>query len=282
MITVTTAATQLEERKVRVEVGPAGGTGLAFEDEDLIFKVKATRGQKPNEAEVAISNLSQATIETYLEANGIQAADLVLQVYAGSPVLGLLFRGSVARRGIETAYDIPERTTTIRAADGRRVWRDTRFSASWPPGSAVAAAFQELIKASNLPIGYSSALPGDTFAGTWSFAGRWERALTQLCVAYGLTWWIDQGALYLVNSTDDPSRGNAVFVSPGTGLIGSPKRTDKGCDFEMLLEPKLRPGWPVVIASDYFDGLYRPINIEHSGATEARSWVSRVQTELVK
>lgn len=283
----STSATILPPRPTRITIGPAGAAAVAFDDSfDYTFRVSVAKGQKPTEAEVAISNLSQATIETHLEAGGVQADDLTLTIEAGEEVLGTLFRGTISKRGIETKNDTPERTTTIRAADGRRVWRDTLVSKSWPPGTAVAAAFQELISASALPVAFASPLPpaAETFASTWTVVGRWRKALTELATAYGYTWWIDRGSLYLVAGADDPSRGNAVVISPATGLISSPTRTTKGASFECTLGVGvlLRPGHPVVLESRFFDGLYRTETIVHDGASEARRWKSTVQTELVK
>jgi hypothetical protein len=287
MARASSLATELPKRLVKVSVGPAGTEALLLDDDfDLTFNIQVAKGQRPTVAEVTIANLSRATIESQLEAGGVQADDLVLIIEAGEDVLGTLFRGTVNRRGIETKNDIPERSTTIKAADGRRVWRDTLFSASWPAGTAVAQAFQALISASGLPVAFSSPLPAPavTFTSTWTVVGRWRKALTELATAFGYTWWIDRGSLYLVFGADDPSRGNATLISPATGLIGSPTPTTKGADFEVMLgvASKIRPGHPVVIESQFFDGLYRTETIAIVGTTEGRQWKATVQTELVK
>ena len=122
----------LPPRQARLVIGPPGGVGIAFEQEYFTAKVRSYKGRKPNEATAAIHNLSETTIAA-LEKPG-----LTLQVLAGEGALGQLFIGQITSRGVVTKNDSPNRVTTIKAKDGRRIYRDTKLSTSYPPGVAVA------------------------------------------------------------------------------------------------------------------------------------------------
>lgn len=80
----------------------------------------------------------------------------------------------------------------------------------------------------------------------------------------------------------------AVVLSAGTGLIGTPKANDKGIEIKCLLNPRLRIGGarparqrgrgPGLKAGagreprDVHDGLYRILSITFSGDTRGTDW----------
>lgn len=83
--------------------------------------------------------------------------------------------------------------------------------------------------------------------------------------------------------------GEAVVLSAGTGLIGTPKANDKGIEIKCLLNPRLRIGGRVRLDNagageaglkagtgreprDVHDGLYRILSITFSGDTRGTDW----------
>ena len=166
----------IPSRVSEVLIGPPGGTGLKFTQEDHSAAVRSYRGSKPNEGSVTIHNLSEETIAQ------LEAPNQVLQLKAGETFAGDLFIGSIARRGVVTKNDLPERTTTITAKDGRRVYRDTQVSTSYPPNTPVAGVVQDLFglaAAQGIAIGTGSVYPTDSFPAGWAHNGLWRQALTE-------------------------------------------------------------------------------------------------------
>lgn len=265
-------------RIVRTTIGPAGGAGYRFEDEHQEFTVKGFRSSKPNECTVKIENLSKATI------GFLEQKDLVLMLEAGETVPGALFRGSVQPRGVTTDNSLPKRVTEIKAVDGRRLWRDAKAAVSYPPGIAVAGVVQDLLKIATLQgfaVAPGNVYPTDAFPAGYYYVGRWRDALTEILWPRGYVWTIQDRTIYVgLQTALNP--GTVPLISPTTGLIGSPKRTAKGVDFECKLDPRVRPGWGVQLQSDFVTGLFRVVVREHEGDNRGIKWLTKAQCEKVK
>lgn len=267
----------IPERIVQTLVGPPGGAGYLFKDEDQTFRVKGYQGSKPNECTVTISNLSNETI-AFLEK-----PNLVLQLSAGQGVPGVLFRGSIKPRGVTTANDTT-RVTTIQCVDGQRLWRDTKASVSWPENTAVAAVVQDLLRlatAQGFAIAPSNTYPPDMFPAGYYYLGRWRDALTEILVPRGYVWTVQDRTIYVGLATA-LNAGTVPLISPATGLHGSPKRTAKGLDFSCVLDPRIRPGWGVQLKSEFASGLYRAVTREHAGSRRGKTWKTTAQCEAIK
>ncbi|MGD8501316.1 MAG: hypothetical protein PVJ86_11755 [Phycisphaerales bacterium] len=268
----------IPKRIVQVLVGPAGGVGFNFTEEDMEFSVKGYRGSKPNECTVKISNLSSQKI-AFLEKK-----NLVLQLSAGENTPGILFRGSIQPRGVVTKNAQPERETEIKCVDGRRQWRDAKTAASYPNNTTVAAVVQDIL-AQSTARGFAIA-PGNTYP-TGSFpqgyyhAGRWRDALTEILYPRNFWWTIQDRTIY-VGPQDGLNAGNVPLLTPQTGLIGSPQKTQKGINFDAVLDPRIRPGWGVQVKSEFVSGTYRVVVREHHGDSRGRKWMTRVQCENIK
>ena len=273
-----TVAPQIPNRIVRVVVGLPGALSQVFEEEDMVGNVKGFRGSKPNEASVTISNLSTATI-SLLEAPG-----QVMQIYAGIDYVGQLFIGSVQPRRVITDNNEPERSTVISASDGQRLWRDTTVSKGYPINTAVATVVKDLLALAELQgftLGSGSVFPPDVFPSGWAFAGSWRTALDEILTPRGFYWTVQDRVVYVI-AEGGVLPGNTPLLSPSTGLVGSPKRTDKGCNIESTLDPAIRPGGRVQVQSQFFNGLYRAAQREHHFGNRKLIWKTTAQTEVIK
>jgi len=271
-------STSIPERLVETTVGPPGGFGTVFRDEDQEFKVKGYSSSKPNECEVTIYGLSPPMVAFLEQPN------MLLQLAAGEGIAGLIFRGSIQPRGVTTKWDMPERTTTIKAVDGRHLYRDQTVAVSWPPNTPVSVVVVDMLKAATVQ-GYAIA-PGNVYpegifpAGFYS-VGRWRDTLTEVLFPRGYGWTIQDRTVY-VGLNDMPLPGNVPLITPQTGLVGSPVRTKAGCDFETRLDSRIRPGWAVVIKSRDTNGTFRVNTREHEGSRDGTKWGTKVQCSKIK
>lgn len=265
-------------RIVETLVGPPSGVGYVFREEYQEFKVKGYSSSKPNECEVTIHNLSSRMI-AFLEA-----PNQVLQLSAGQGAAGLLFRGEIQPRGVTTKLETSERTTTIKAVDGRVLWRDEKVSLSWPPNTTVQVVVMDLLRAATaqgLAIAPGNTYPPDSFPAGYYHPGRWRDAMTEVLWPRGFGWTIQDRTIY-VGPSEALAPGNVPLLTPQTGLIGSPERTKAGCNFECVLDPRVRPGWGATLKSAMTTGTFRVVVREHDGDSDGGKWITKAQCEKIK
>lgn len=272
---MSVVATHIEPRTVTALVGPPGGTGILFSEEDMTASVKTYKGSKPNEATLTIDNLSVNTI-TLLEATGQE-----LQIKAGTTFVDELFLGTIASRGVVTKNDIPNRTTTITAKDGRRIYRDTKVAKAYPNGVTIQSVVMDLLALTGLPVGLGSVYPPGNFPAGWAHQGLWRVALSEILLPLGYYWTIQGGVIYVLNEAST-APGNVPLVSPDTGLIGSPTRTKKGCNISSVLNGAIIAGRGVQVTSQFFNGLYRATVVDHKCSRDGLTWQTDAQCEVIK
>lgn len=265
----------IPKRTVRVEVGVAGLPGLSWTDPvQISFKVQRKSGKSANNATVDLWNLSDASLAA------LEIPDLVLRVYAGTLVPGLVYQGEIDRRGVQTKLAVPDRVTSIESGDGKIALRESPVSISLPPGSSSAQVFPFIFAA----LGGRGIVPGyvdptlipTVYPNGFAFVGRARDALTEVVSDLGADWTIQDQVLSIYRLGTTPP-GAAVVVNPLTGLRGSPTRTDKGVAFETTLTPALRPGSAVSLQSIRTTGFYRITDVTHSGASDGSEWSTKAE-----
>jgi hypothetical protein len=104
--------------------------------------------------------------------------------------------------------------------------------------------------------------------------------MTDLVRSAGLEWSIQDGQLQVLN-VGQPLAGQAVLVSEGSGMIGSPTIDTKGVlSFTMLMVPNIKPGVPVAIQAELTQGQqqgYRVIACEYTGDTMGTEWYIKAE-----
>lgn len=262
-------ATRIPNRIVEALIGPAGKLGKKFKFPiRVVCKLELTNGSKPNKASVDIYGLGDTNIRI------IEQKDNTIQLFAGEDSPGRVFAGDIAARGVVTKSSPPDRITTIKCADGRRIWRSSLFSKSYPPGITRLGVLQDVIKATGLPVGFiSSRLVDLNFATGWTFTGKARDALTQLLAIDGSRFSIQAGVLQIL-SKDEIEPGNAPLISAGTGMKESPERTDKGVTVKTVLNLNLKPGRAFKVSSDRISGDFKCVKVSHEFDSLGLTWTS--------
>ena len=117
--------------------------------------------------------------------------------------------------------------------------------------------------------------------------------LRDICRDEVAQWWTDAGKLN-INKLDDNYTGEALVISPSTGLIGTPEQVTNGVSFRTLLNPNLKLSNPMMVVKidqavirqmklQYGslppspldqDGQYKIIKVVYSGDTRGDEWYS--------
>jgi hypothetical protein len=101
--------------------------------------------------------------------------------------------------------------------------------------------------------------------------------MTQVADHHGADWMIQNGELHILHP-DYCLPGEGALLNEGSGMLGSPKPTDRGLEVSCLLRPEIVVGSLVRIESivtDY-NGDYKVVAVKSEGDTHSSRWESRL------
>lgn len=260
--------TLIQDRIVRVRIGPPGRTGRELVDLYARCRVAQTAGRTPNKAKLDIYNLKKDSLQS------IEKPGQVLQVLAGETSAGQIFYGDISRRSVSTTWTPPDHITEIAAADGRRVFQRTLFSQSYPAQTKRSEVLTDLLGVMGLARGYiDPSIPDIEYSTALCYCDSAREVMSELWEPDGSVWSIQSGALQVV-AAGQPVKRQAIVVSAETGLIGTPKRTDKGIEVMMDLDSRVKPGAILVVPSITVNGGWRVVTANHDFDTFGDQWQS--------
>jgi hypothetical protein len=232
------------------------------------------KGSKPNACEIDLYNLSDVSMARFTQSG------LSVVVYAGLDTPGEIFRGELDRRGTKTRQSGGTWTTTITAADKRRLIRDSTYSGSWPANTRRSAILPDVVRALGVPVGFQGVFPDRVYAAGWTFTGYAKDALTSLLEQDDIVWQVQAGVLDILGPTDNLPE-SVPLVTPKTGLHGSPSGTDKGVQFSAEYNARFKPGASVQLDSLLYSGTYTITQIQDLvSCGQLANWESRVQATI--
>ena len=129
-------------------------------------------------------------------------------------------------------------------------------------------------------------------------SGSSKDILDQLAEDYGFQWSIQDGELITVPNELPFKDTEAILVSEGTGMIGSPTITELGVNVTSVLNPLLIPNAAFKIDAKYAgvsiggtqfrtvkrtnaSGLYKAYQVIFEGDTHANPWYVTVEGRIV-
>lgn len=240
--------TRLFDRRAQVTIGPSGGLGLVVNQDGLrfAFEVEKSSTSEPNKLTLTLFNLNDASRGLISERD----ADVVLE--AG-------YRGLVSRIAKAQITDIrqvrqgPDTKVTIECGDGVDAMRDSKATVSFEQGVSIKDMIGQAVDNLGLAAGEIASTISDQFANGFSFSGLTKDLLDKLADATGLEWSVQDGQVQVIErggATSEP----AIKLTPRTGLIGTPTRTDEGWEIKSLLMP-ISPGRRLEVGSDSLEGV---------------------------
>lgn len=272
----------LFRRVVNVSIGPKTqdastalaaierGLGINASELDCVFKVKKNLKAEPNTCSIDIFNLSKAS-RALLET----PKKLVLRLEAGYPdQVSQLYLGEI--RYAQSSRSESNIITHIETGDSEKEIQTAHINLSIGPKVPAEVALTAIARELGIGLGNVNVAVAKLRAkgttpfgrGTLIFGGA-ARALDDFCRSADLEWSIQDGVLQILDR-GKALEGQAVLLSPDTGLIGSPTIDHKGVvTFKALIQPDLRPGHK--IAFDTLDFKisqgYRIQECEYTGDT---------------
>lgn len=274
-------------RKVQVTVGQRGEAGLLIENLRIVFKIEKTLEKIPNNSTVDIYNLaphSRAAFERKKAAIRVTAGygDEIKDIFTGD------IATAVTKR---TGADI---LTSIEAADGLLAYQSKEVDLSFAPGAKIGTILDSLLGQFGLSKGEIQGIDvNDQYLNGAVFSGKIHDHIdTLLYKQRGLSWSIQDGKVQILPKSKGSIR-KAIFLSPETGLIGSPfkrsvvnvdiakkvegKDAESGVNLKSLLNAELVPGRLVEVDAEFVKGVFKIEKVVHSGDTHGVSYYSDIE-----
>ncbi len=294
-MSIQTTGAELFQRQISLTIGPKDAQGKQITGLRMVFHVEQSLEKIPNPATVEVTNLSNDTIN-WLEnipVNESHGPVFILQAgYSNVDLtnLPILYKGDIAKITVKKAGT--ETTTLLEGGDGEFAYLNSRLDVSFKPGSTFGTILDTFKKTLGLSDGVQKGMNrADSFLNGAAFTGNIRDHLDEICERQGLIWSIQDGALQILPQDGDTGE-TAVYLSPDTGLIGSPYKTKivrpqlggnskqmqvSGEKFLSLLNPRIRPGKPIVVSSENVNGTFRVEKATHTGDTHGAPWYSEIE-----
>ena len=127
------------------------------------------------------------------------------------------------------------------------------------------------------------------------FFGEPKKYIREIARDNNAQWYMSNGELHISRITDEPT-GEAIVLSPDTGLIGTPQQIPYGVAFRCELDPRLKisypamlvkldmslirqakamPGHGIISLLDQ-DGIYQVAGVRHVGDTRGQEWITEI------
>jgi hypothetical protein len=263
---------ELYLRKVYIEIVPRVGSVKRIDGLRIQFEIEKNSESTPNPAVIKIYNVSAITrgmfedkgtkIRLFAGYLGLSPEAIAGTGIGSSSTVSLLYVGDIDK--VSNKLSAPDIITEIELKDGGNVYRNARLEKGYPRNVSVDQVVTEISKKLGLPISNKEGIPQKNYSKGLTLSGLVKDHLDMLGKTHGFDWSIQDETLQFTPK-DKATRADAILLNPKTGLIGSPSRTDKGVEFQSLLQPSLLPGRRVVVESKFLKGTFVLGKVVHSG-----------------
>lgn len=265
-------------RRLRVRVTDDSGQGRLWDEAIRIdLDIEEDLQEAPGLATLSLHNLAPES-RSWLVAGRL----VLVEVGYGADDPQPLFLGRV--ESVRDTHEPPERVTVLECSGGGREFRRSRTSVLLRAGTRMDLAVEQVARplvqqGITLRREELTPLRARTLAQPLTLSGRTLDALRELVSLVGLTAGIqDQELRLLPRSASDSGASPLVLLTPDSGLLGSPVRTDAGLEVLALLDPRLRPGRLVQVRSREIDGgVFRVERAQHRGSLWTDEWTSSLE-----
>lgn len=281
-----------------------GGDARGIEIKDnlrLTFDVQKDDTKNPNRSTIRIWNLAESN-RKLLEKPDVRCVFKAGYAEENGPLE--VYQGDVAFAF--SRHERADNVTEIELGEGYKAIRDVVAALSYDSGVTSTRVLRDLAQKLHMSINIPSDAPVRSWQNGLAFHGSARQALDKICVATGLSWSVQHGALQVIRSGGNTNR--TVFdLAADSGLIGSPERVRKGKQevsldpsderalrartrqissttqeedgwrVRSLLLPTLVPGDRVKLSSKTVEGIFTIRSLRHFGDSHGGDWITELK-----
>lgn len=281
-------------RELRLTVTTGSGS-VDLSNLRIRFRVEQNNTQRPNVADVIVTNPSRDTIQK-IKKEG-QSITLEAGYVEGYSVI---FKGDLIqkRSGRENPVDI---YLSLLAQSGDRAYNFAVMSKTLAAGSTykdqVNAVAQEM-KKYGVELGHIADLGSQKMPRARTMFGMARDIMRDIAYATGTSWSIQNQKLQMVKNQEFMP-GQVHKINSRTGMVGMPVQTIDGVQARLLLNPRIVPGSRVEIdqssiqeaafSPNYLgelsnsmipslaeDGIYKVLVVNHGGDTRGNPYYTDI------
>jgi hypothetical protein len=301
---------ELFNRRAVVTLIPReAGSELRVEGLHIAFEVRKTVRAQSNKATVDLYNLAKSTRDRF------HAKRDVLRVDAGyRGVFETIYEGEINEAS--SGRSVPDFVTRIECGDGDEAFQAQSVEQEFPAGTRVrdvikrvAGAFTQPVPDQESPVLFGPA-PKETkpsrirfrsidadlaalevdlsSAGfaivlrrAFTVSGNAAEVMDRLARMWRFDWSVQDG-VFQITSYGRAVVGESILLTPKTGLIGTPLKTEQGVKFAAFLIPQVRPGVLCTIESENVRGSFRVEDARFLGDTEGSDWLVEAEARSLE
>ncbi|WAX24748.1 hypothetical protein [Escherichia phage vB_EcoM_DE16] len=264
-----------------------------LQDHQITFSIKKDNNKDPNQAEIVVYNLSDDTVN-YINRGIRNNLAVALAVgYAGEELV-MIFKGTI--QWVSDTFDSVDRKTTLHCLDGGINIAEARTSRSYPKGTKIKRVVTDLVKDLGTTEGNIHVDNDQTLSSATAMCGNTSHYLEHICKSIDHNVSIQDGSVY-VTPRSQMSSARSAYISPETGLIGSPepfhndikptkkvtksskkaKKPTDGVKFKCQMNGAILPEKTIWLKSRDYDGPFKVVSVSHNGDKEGKEWVTEVE-----
>lgn len=264
-----------------------------LQDHQITFSIKKDNNKDPNQAEIVVYNLSDDTVN-YINRGVRNNLAVALAVGYEGEELVMIFKGTI--QWVSDTFDSVDRKTTLHCLDGGINIAEARTSRSYPKGTKIKRVVTDLVKDLGTTEGNIHVDNDQTLSSATAMCGNTSHYLEHICKSIDHNVSIQDGSVY-VTPRSQMSSARSAYISPETGLIGSPepfhndikptkkvtksskkaKKPTDGVKFKCQMNGAILPEKTIWLKSRDYDGPFKVVSVSHNGDKEGKEWVTEVE-----
>lgn len=264
-----------------------------LEHHQITFSIKKDNNKDPNQAEITVYNLSDDTVN-YINRGIRNNLAVALAVgYEGQELI-MIFKGTI--QWVSDTFERVDRKTVLHCLDGGINIAEARTSRSYPKGTKVSSVVTDLVKDLGTTEGNIHVDSTQTLSSATAMCGNTSHYLEHICKSIDHNVSIQDGSVY-VTPRSQMSSARSAYISPETGLIGSPepfhndikptkkvtkkskkpKKPTDGVKFKCQMNGAILPEKTIWLKSRDYDGPFKVVSVSHNGDKEGAEWTTEVE-----
>lgn len=239
---------------------------------DIAFNVQLSDEPEQNTCEVAIYNLADDNRNALKKLKQVRT---ILEIGYGTDTFAV-FNGEL--RQVNSTREGVDWVTRVSSGDGDEKLRGKRLYKSYASGTKVNSIIDDIgkvlgagkdalakLKEGNFREGMTE------FKKGYNITGNVFKEFIELAKAKGYRVWMQDGEVKVLK-IDQAFAGEAILLTPDTGLIGSPEVGTKIIKLRSLIIPDLTPGRKIEVRSEHVKGFFVVRRANYTGDRAGNDW----------